>query len=71
MSIKPMLTLRQAAKRMGLTSSTMLRNYALKGRIPGAVRDPVSGWWLVPADFKVMKPTRASPRLPPASAPKD
>ncbi len=55
MSIKPMLTLRQASKRMGLTSSTMLRNYALRGRIPGAVRDPVSGWWLVPADFTVDK----------------
>lgn len=50
-----MITLRELSKRMGLTSSTMLRNYALRGRIPGAVRDPVSGWWLVPADFTVDK----------------
>jgi hypothetical protein len=49
-----MISLRQAAKLHGCTVQYLSR-LCRDGRIPGAVREPLIGMWVVPSDFTVDK----------------
>lgn len=64
MSIKAgetMISLRQAAKLRRCTVQH-LSELCRTGRIPGAVKDSLFGWWVLPSDFVVTKPPKKSQR---------
>ena len=52
------LTLRQAAQRRGCARQ-WIAELVRAGRIEGCIRDPVSGWWLIPEDWKAAPPKKA------------